>query len=116
MTFDYCKFQVNLTHIYINLKRGCPCKERQKHVLLSMNRSKYATKLQLKYNLITSLIDNCSISVTLEFTTDNYSFIYKNAMSQNWIDNNHLNNFKCPEFCNVHQVSEYIIHKFQCSI
>ena len=58
MSFDYCKLQISSTHIYINPKRGCPCKERHKHVLLSMNRSKYATKLQLKFNLITPLIDN----------------------------------------------------------
>ena len=48
-----CKFQINSTHIYINPKGGWPCKERHKHVLLSMNRSNYATKLQLKYSLIT---------------------------------------------------------------
>ena len=42
-----------------------------------MNRSKYATKLQLKYNLITPLIDNCSVSVTLEFTSDNCYKKYK---------------------------------------
>ena len=95
MTFDYCKFQINSTHIYINQKRGCPCKERHKHIFLSMNRSKNATKLQLKCNLITPLIDNCSISVTLEITRDNCYFIYKYVMSQNWIDNNHLHNFTC---------------------
>ena len=95
MSFDYCKFQVNSTQIYIYLKRGCPCKERHKHVLLSMNGSKYATKLRLKYTLITPLIDNCSIIVTLEFTRDNCSFIYENVMSQNWIDNNHLHSFIC---------------------
>ena len=95
MSFDYCEFQINSTHIYINPKRVYPCKERHKHVLISMNRSKYATKLQLKYNLSIPLTDNCSISVTLEFTRDNCSFIYKSVMSQNWIDNNHLHNFKC---------------------
>ena len=94
MSFGYCKFQINSTHIYINPKRGCPCKERHKHVLLSMSRSKYATKMQLKYNSITPLTDNCSISVTLEFTRDKCSFIYKYVLSQNWVDNNHLHNFK----------------------
>ena len=60
-----------------------------------MNRSKHGTKLQLKYNLITPSIDNCSVSVILEFARDNCSFICKNAMSKNWIDDNHLLNFKC---------------------
>ena len=59
MSFDYHKFQINSTYIYINPKRGCPCKERNEYVLPSMNRSKYATKLQLKYSSITVLIDNC---------------------------------------------------------
>ena len=85
------------THIYayIYRKGGCPCKERHKHFPLSMSRSRYGTKLQLKYNLITPFIDNCSISVILEFTIDNCSFIYKNVMSRNWINSNYLHNFKC---------------------
>ena len=95
MSFDYRIFQANSTHIYINPKRGCPCKERHKHVLLSINRSKYAAKMKLKYNSITPLIDHFSDSVTLEFTRDNFSFIYRHVMSQNWIDNSHLHNFKC---------------------
>ena len=81
MSLDYCQFQINSTHIYIYPKGRCSCKERHKHALLSMNRSKYGTKLQLKYNLITPLLDNCSISVILEFTRDNCSFINKNVMS-----------------------------------
>ena len=41
------------------------------------------------------MIDNFSISVTLHFTRNNCSFIRKNVVSQNLIDNNHFHNFKC---------------------
>ena len=57
ISFDYCKFQIYSTHIYINPKRGYLCKERHKHVFLSMKRSNYGIKLSLEYNLSTPLID-----------------------------------------------------------
>ena len=41
----------------MNPKRGYLCKERHKHVFLSMKRSKYGIKLSLEYNLSTPLID-----------------------------------------------------------
>ena len=47
------------------------------------------------WDLITPFTDNCSIWVTLKFTKDYCSFIYKNVLSQNLIDNNYLHNFKC---------------------
>ena len=56
---------------------------------------KVCNEIVIKYNLITPLIGNCSISVTLEFTRNNCSFIFENNMSQNLIENNHLHNFKC---------------------
>ena len=45
MSFDYCVFHINSAHIYIDPKGRCPCKERHKHVFLSMNRSKYVIQL-----------------------------------------------------------------------